>query len=174
MVTDMQPELAAKLLSGVENRWTREAQSLLSGQSAKLERDVTSDVVKSCTKIANSIVTGSDGESEKVQEYMESVCAATTNKRDNELCLKFQDGVQHFMTYDTEFDREELDMSKFCEKFYESTIRKVAEERKVEDEKEAKAEEARKVADELTAANEKEQLAEDKLMEAQNKEANSL
>lgn len=145
MVTDMQPELAAKLLSGVENRWTREAQSLLSGQSAKLERDVTSDVVKSCTKIANSIVTGSDGESEKVQEYMESVCAATTNKRDNELCLKFQDGVQHFMTYDTEFDREELDMSKFCEKFYESTIRKVAEERKVEDEKEAKAEEARKV-----------------------------
>merc|ERR550514_710404 len=118
MVTDMQPELAAKLLSGVENRWTREAQSLLSGQSAKLERDVTSDVVKSCTKIANSIVTGSDGESER---------------------------VQHFMTYDTEFDREELDMSKFCEKFYESTIRKVAEERKVEDEKEAKAEEARKV-----------------------------
>lgn len=157
LLTDMRPDLAAKLLLGVENRWTREAQSLLSGHSMKLEGEVHYDVVKSCTKIANSIVRGSDGETEKVQEYMNDVCAATESKEDNELCLKFQDGVQGFMSADTEFDRDELDMSKFCEKFYAGTVKKVAAERLEADKKKAaenaKAE-AEKKAEEKKAAEE--------------------
>lgn len=201
MITDMRPDIAAKLLTDVENRWTLEAQSLLSGKSPKPEREVASDVVKSCTKIANSIVQGSDGDADKVSEYFESVCGYVTTKGDKDLCLKFQDGVSGFMSKDSEFDRNELDMSRFCEKFYSGTIREVAQERaKIEEKehatekkeqeeakkaaaekavKEAKetekaAKTAEKAAEEATKANEKGEAAAEKLMEAQKTEAEGL
>jgi len=160
MITDMRPEIAAALLSSVEEKWSKETVALLTHTTKKLEKDVESEVVSSCAKIANSIVKGSDGDRDKVADYMQDVCAAT-KKADKELCQKFEDGILDYMSNDVEFNRDTLDTSKFCTKFYEGTVVEQAkgEQKRLEEEEKKRQEGAKKQAEEAAKKKAEEEKA---------------
>lgn len=112
---------------------------------------------ESCAKVSNSILAGSDGDKDKVDEYMNNVCSQDKDGSEAaKRCNKFGDALLAFMNADTEFNRDELDTAKFCAKYYKDVVeveaaqevKLLAEEAKLKAEKDAAA---KKKADEEAA-----------------------
>merc|ERR550534_3425478 len=74
----------------------------------------------SCEKVTESIVQGSDGNRERVEEYMGTVCDQKAfGSWEKVLCKKFAVGINDFMRSDDEYNRDYLQPAKFCKSFYE-------------------------------------------------------
>jgi len=171
-LSDMHPEQVGNLLHTVELKWEEaRASSLrnLTDENAGLE-----DMVKSCSKVAKAIIAGSDGDKDKVVEYMNDVCAAS----ESEQCKPFASGIEGSMTDDAEVNRNDLDLSKFCQGFWSGPVtgaakvlaQKASEEDALKAKEEAKIEEE-KTNEALAATNEKEKQA---ASEAVNKSAKAV
>jgi len=148
----MEPELVGDLLHEVETRWV----DLAAHGPGEAKKEMTD----SCVKVVSSIVQGSDGEKDRVEEYMDVVCAQKALQSwEHDMCAQFADGIQNFMSGDPEFNRDMLNVEKFCTKFYtvvENEAEVVAKKRKLEEEAmrkaktdaaKAKIEEAKKKAE---------------------------
>merc|ERR1719160_1441572 len=145
-------------------------------------------VQQSCVKIASSIVQGSSGNKDNVDEYMQEVCAADARSSPVELrCEHFAASLQQLLTDDEAQNRNELDFAQFCTMYYNAYVvkdakaeadrmKKMAEEAadraKKEAEEKAKKEAERKARDaEEKARKEAEDKAKQEAEEKANKEA---
>lgn len=144
VLEDMRPEIVANLFRGVEHSWLEDQAAALTGTTDASEIDLETyaktSMVKSCSKVANSIVQGSSGEERRVAEYMGLVCKRL--KVDGEahsMCAEFGQGIVDFMRGDAMFNRNELNLNQFCEKFYEASVKPAAARMQAEEEKEAQS-----------------------------------
>jgi hypothetical protein len=174
-LTSMQPEVVAHLLSEVEKRW--EESRVASLRKHVDETTALADMSSSCTKVAKAIIEGSDGDKDKVVEYMHDVCQSPST--DSKSCNGFATAVEGFMSNDAEVNRDTLDLPKFCKGYWADAVTKAAsievkrlesedaarakeeEETKKHEAEEAKAEQAEeaKKAEEAAAAQETQDLA---------------
>merc|ERR1712150_371287 len=107
------------------------------GDGKMSEKDANTDMIHSCLKVVTSIVRGSDGDRERVSEYMGEVCNEKQDPMSRQLCEKFSGGVYQFMNGDLQYNRDELDMKPFCQMFWQSTIHDAAlKQKKIMDEEE--------------------------------------
>lgn len=171
----MQPEVVSKLLIDVEKKWTQARVMVL--RNVTDEATSYTSMEASCLKVSAAVVAGSDGEKDRVVEYMQDVCAAAPAKDapTPTMCTDFASGVELVMTDDEAWNRESLDLKPFCKKFWDKTVsaaaqavkqrlddeeaKKEAEEKAREEEEQKKKEEEAKRAEEEAAAK---KAAEDK------------
>jgi hypothetical protein len=142
--TDMRPEVVSKLLSQVTEQWTMEFVSTLSNSTN--EPEAYSKMEKSCLTVSRSIIEGSDGDEDRVAEYMQEVCSRSSNK----MCASFAKGMDDAMIGDANFNRNSLKLAQFCKTYWNADV-KTAAQAKME---QMKADE--KAAADLRAAEEKE------------------
>lgn len=161
LLTDMRPEVVSKLLGEVTNQWVTDFMSVLSNSSD--ESQAYSKMEKSCLKVTNSVVAGSDGDEDRVAEYMNEVCSTASFN----MCTSFAKGMNTAMIGDANFNRNNLKFAQFCKNFWNADVQtaaqakkeqlaadeKVAAEKKAAEEKEAAE---KKAADEKAAAEKKE------------------
>lgn len=178
---DMQPAVVAELLAKVEGEWTNKAMMALIGKTDNATALLK--VQQSCVKIASSIVQGSSGNKDNVDEYMQEVCAADARSSPVELrCEHFAASLQQLLTDDEAQNRNELDFAQFCTMYYNAYVvkdakaeadrmKKMAEEAadraKKEAEEKAKREAEEKAKKEAEAKAKKE--AEERAREAEEK-----
>merc|ERR1719316_1836823 len=114
---NMQPEMVSKLLAEVEAKWTESRVASLRNQT-----DVSvalAEMTKSCSKVAQAVIDGSEGDKERVQEYMLDVCGRGANQKG---CNEFASGIEGIMTDDNQVNRNELDLPKFCASYWEGAV----------------------------------------------------
>merc|ERR1719191_1835396 len=139
----------------VEKKWTQSRVMVL--------RNVTDDATSyssmeiSCLKVSSAVVVGSEGEKDRVVEYMQDVCGAAPAKDapTATMCTDFASGLERVMTDDEGWNRESLDLKPFCKKFWDNTVAASAQavkqhldeeeaEKEAEEKKEAEEEQKRK------------------------------
>lgn len=163
----MQPEVVSKLLSDVEKKWTQSRVMVL--------RNVTDDATSyssmeiSCLKVSSAVVVGSEGEKDRVVEYMQDVCGAAPAKDapTATMCTDFASGLELVMTDDEGWNRESLDLKPFCKKFWDNTVAAAAQAAK----QRLDEEEAKKEAEEKKRAEEEEKMKEEEAKKATEEEA---
>lgn len=180
-LTSMQPEVVAHLLSEVEKRWEESRVASLRKQMD--EGTALEEMTKSCSKVSKAIIEGSDGDKDKVVEYMHDVCSSLSDETKS--CDGFAASIEGFMTNDAEQNRDRLDLPKFCQQYWSSDVTKAASvevkrldaedaerakeaaEKKKREEEAAKAKEAEeaKKAEESAEAQEAQDLEEAKKLE---------
>merc|ERR1719161_1760721 len=107
----------------------------------------------SCLKVSKSIIAGSDGDEDRVAEYMKEVCE---NPSSNTMCAEFASGMDAAMIGDANFNREKLNLNKFCKSFWNGKVESAAQEMKQQLEAaDDKAAAEKKAADEKAAAEKK-------------------
>merc|ERR1719235_2154580 len=89
---------------------------------------------------------------------MKSVCVVGTDE-EKKMCGSFAHGIDEAMIGDFEFNRESLDLTKFCKAFWQTTVKDAAITKKKDIEVQEK-EAAEKKAAEERAAEEKKAAAE--------------
>jgi len=123
-------------------------------------------MTKSCAKVTKAIVDGSDGDKDKVVEYMQEVCSSPGT--DQTSCNGFAASVGGFLSNDAEVNRNDLDLPKFCQAYWANSVTKAAgaevkrldaeDAQRAKDEEEKKKQEAAdaatKAADEAKKAEE--------------------
>lgn len=145
----MRPEVVSQLLSTVEAKWTQEAIDVLSNHTAESDAFVAMET--SCVKVSSAVVQGSDGDRLKVIDYMKTVCSEPNAKSNLEMCTEFAHAIQDFMVGDNVYNREQLDMHNFCNKFwttYVAAAGKAAKKKLDEEEQKILAEEKKRDEDE--------------------------
>merc|ERR1719161_463688 len=139
-------------------------------------RNVTDDATSyssmeaSCLKVSSAVVAGSEGEKDRVVEYMQDVCASAPAKDapTATMCTDFASGIEKVMTDDEGWNRDSLDLKPFCKKFWANSVsaaaqvvkqkldeeeaKKEAEEKKREEEEQKKKEEEAKREEEAKKA----------------------
>jgi len=162
----MRPEVVSQLLSKVEKSWVQG--HVMTLRNITDEASSYSTMETSCLKISSAIVAGSEGEKDRVVEYMKDVCgsASTEDAPPSSMCMEFAAGVEGAMTDDESFNRDNLDLKPFCKKFWGHTIAVAAQAEKQKlDAEEAKKEEEEKKREEEAEA-EKKKLQEDEAKQA--------
>merc|ERR1719191_2710855 len=72
----------------------------------------------SCLKVSSAVVAGSEGDKDRVVEYMQDVCATPAKDAPTTtMCTDFAAGVEKIMTDDEAWNRESLGLKPFCKKF---------------------------------------------------------
>lgn len=156
MLTDMRPEVVSKLLSQVVHRWTQDSVKV---QRSEADANATyAGMEKSCMKIAKSVIAGSDGDEDRVAEYMKDVCAA--GSQEAEMCKSFASGLEDAMIGDSNYNREKLSLPSFCKSFWAGPVQAEAkvQKDKLDAEEKVAAEKAaadKKAAEEKAAADKK-------------------
>merc|ERR1719160_859949 len=157
----MQPEVVRKLLKNVELTWIHLRVTVALNVTS--DEQAFAEMEKSCVKVASAILAGSEGQKDRVTEYMQDVCSIDDDKG---LCAGFASGIEAAMTDDSEYNRDELKLSHFCQKFWEKTVTAAAQAEakeqaeKAEKERLAKEEAEKKAAAEMAAAEDAEKKAE--------------
>jgi len=147
----MRPEVVSKLLGEVSHKWVMDFVSVLSNSTA--ESQAYGDMEKSCFKVSKSIIAGSDGDEDRVSEYMKEVCDEPTAS--NSMCTEFASGIDAAMLGDANFNREKLNLNKFCKSFWNGKVQTAAQAMKVQLDAEEKAAAEKKAQDEKEAAEKK-------------------
>jgi len=163
LLTDMRPEVVSKLLGEVTHKWVVDFVGVLRNTTA--ESQAYGDMEKSCLKVSKSIIAGSDGDEDRVAEYMKEVCENPTS---NTMCAEFASGMDAAMIGDANFNREKLNLNKFCKSFWTGKVESAAQEMKAKLDAEEKALAEKKAQEEKDAAEKK--AAEEKAA-AEKKEA---
>eukprot|EP00746_Dinoflagellata_sp_MGD_P160616 gnl/MRDRNA2_/MRDRNA2_87462_c0_seq1.p1 gnl/MRDRNA2_/MRDRNA2_87462_c0~~gnl/MRDRNA2_/MRDRNA2_87462_c0_seq1.p1 ORF type:complete len:375 (-),score=157.82 gnl/MRDRNA2_/MRDRNA2_87462_c0_seq1:12-1136(-) len=158
LLTDMRPEVVSKLLGEVTNKWVLDFVGVLRNTTA--ESQAYGDMEKSCLKVSKSIIAGSDGDEDRVSEYMKEVCERSDSSA---MCTEFANGMDDSMIGDANFNREKLNLSKFCKSFWTGRVESAAQEMKARLDTEEKALAEKKAQEEKEAAEKK--AAEDKAAE---------
>jgi len=138
-LTDMQPEVVGHLLAEVEKHW--EEGKVASLRKQMDETTALGEMTKSCTKVSKAIIDGSDGDKDKVVEYMRDVCSSQGTE--HMTCDNFAASVEGFMSNDAEVNRNDLDLAKFCHAYWADFVSKAAsvEVKRLEAEDAARAKE---------------------------------
>merc|ERR1719169_355721 len=102
----MRPDVVCQLLADVEHKWLDLGVAHIRGKLD--EGKAVTAMQQSCTKVANSIIAGSDGERRRVQEYMKEVCMHDKAALSAQMCESFGAGLVDFMKGDEAYNREEL------------------------------------------------------------------
>lgn len=185
----MQPEVVAKSFAGVQDEWRSQAQAFAecrspsnaTGANATDARDCSASSEafgKSCSLVAKSMIDGSSGDGAVVSEYMSYVCnSSELTGWKQQGCYSFARNVRATMTEDKYDNRENLNMTALCGRFWaefsteeEKRVekeREIAEKERAEREAEEKkraeeaAEAAKKAAEEARKAEEERQKAEE-------------
>lgn len=183
LMTDMRPDVVRKLLSSVEQKWIHTRAMVMSNITDMEEAYV--EMEKSCIKVSTAVIAGSEGQKDRVSEYMQDVCSADSAHDQFDLCTGFASGIGAVMTDDSEYNRDSLQLSQFCRKFWDSAVTNAAQaeakqraeeaekeriakeeaEKKEREEKEREEKEAQKEAA-AKAAQEAEEAAKVKASEA--------
>merc|ERR1719316_805359 len=125
LLSDMHPEVVGQLLSQVGKRWEEGCVSSLRNQTDAAV--ALGEMSKSCAKVAKAIVDGSDGDKDRVVEYMSDVCSANKDSEEEKVqCNKFSSQITSFMKDDAEVNRNDLDYPKFCQKYWSSDVTSAA------------------------------------------------
>jgi len=179
----LHPDATAKLLATIQDTWKNVARS-------KTEEHLQS-FDKSCKTVTSAIISGSDGDHDRVQTYMDEVCQQSfLDTWHKGACQQFQNAVGKSMTFNNYANRASFNYDAFCISFFnvfavqetaafekEEVVRlaaeKVALEKEVADNKEKakKAEEARKAEEEAAAWKAKKQAEQKAIDDAKAKEA---
>jgi len=150
MDADMRPEVVSELLASVEAKWTQEALNVLSNVTAET---VAYDAMEiSCKKVSSAVVQGSDGDRLRVIEYMNTVCKEPNAQSNVQMCTAFGNSIQEFMIGDDVYNRDQLDMGKFCHKFWTTHVTAAAKAQKKkldEEEKRILAQEQKREEEEI-------------------------
>lgn len=176
----MQPELVAKSFADVQDEWRSQAQVFAechnpANVSARNATDTTdcsasADAFgKSCLLVAKSMVDGSSGDGAVVAEYMSYVCnSSKLTGWKQEGCFNFAQALQATMTEDKYDNRENLNMTALCRRFWDKFS--ADEEKRVEKEREiAEKEREEREAEEKKRAEEAAEAAKKEAEEAQKK-----
>lgn len=119
-LADMQPEVVAKLLSQVEQKWEEMAVADLRN---KTEAGASlASMTESCGKVTKAIVKGSDGDKDRVAEYLVDVCKSA-NVETSPMCKSFASVLDSHLSHDVYSNREELDAAGFCADFYNGAVK---------------------------------------------------
>lgn len=157
MQSDMRPEEVNQLLSNVEKKWVQGRLMLL--RNVTDEASSYSTMEASCLKVSSAIVAGSEGEKDRVVEYMQDVCELSKESPTSSMCMEFASAVEGVMTDDESFNRDNLDLKPLCKKFWDHTIAAAAQAEKqkldAEEAKREQEEEEAKKREEEEAAKEK-------------------
>merc|ERR1719316_1926862 len=122
------------------------------------ESQAYGDMEKSCFKVSKSIIAGSDGDEDRVADYMKEVCSEPSSS--SAMCNEFASGIDTAMIGDANFNREKLNLNKFCQSFWNGKVQTAAQEKKAQLDSEEKAMAEKKAQEEKEAAEKK--AAEDK------------
>jgi colicin import membrane protein len=181
-LNDMHPEAVNKLLHAVELRW-EESRSLVLENKTDAS-DAENEMLHSCKKVARAIIDGSEGDKDKVVEYMQDVCTVNTaaGEEDKSKCMAFSSAIEKSMADDARFNRDELDLAKLCQSYWAGPVTAAAEvqartdeadaAKKAQEEAEKAAEEAKR-AEEQAAADAQTQMS-NQLQDAVNKSATAM
>jgi len=150
LLSDMRPEVVSKLLGEVSHKWAVDFVAVLSNTTD--EAHAYGEMEKSCLKVSKSIIAGSDGDEDRVSEYMKEVCEEPSS---SPMCAAFASAIDDAMVGDEHFNRERLDLTKFCKKFWNSKVQTTAQEMRVQQEAEEKAAAEKKAQEEKEAAEKK-------------------
>merc|ERR1719428_1844240 len=101
------------------------------------EAQAYGEMEKSCMKVSKSIIAGSDGDEDRVGEYMKEVCEDSSSS--NTMCTEFASGMDSAMIGDANFNREKLNLNKFCKSFWNGKVESAAQEMKQQLDAEEKA-----------------------------------
>merc|ERR1719156_209981 len=137
LLTDMRPEVVSKLLSEVTDKWVMDFVSVKTNASD--QATAYSNMEKSCLTVTKSIISGSDGDEDRVAEYMQEVCSRSSSK----MCTSFAKGMDDAMIGDANFNRNTLKVTNFCKTFWNTDVKTAAEAEKNADEERAQAEKLR-------------------------------
>merc|ERR1712196_553450 len=74
---------------------------------------------------------------------------------EKQMCASFAHGIDEAMIGDFEYNRESLDLTKFCKTFWENTVQNAAIDKKKEIEEQEKLAAEKKAAEEKAAAEKK-------------------
>jgi len=150
-LTDMRPDVVAKLLGEVTHKWVVDFVGVL--RNTTVETQAYGDMEKSCFKVSKSIIAGSDGDEDRVAEYMKEVCDEPSAM--DGMCTEFASGMDAAMIGDAHFNREKLNLNKFCQSFWNGKVQSAAQEMKMQLEVEEKAAAEKKAQEEKEAAEKK-------------------
>merc|ERR1719160_1694211 len=90
--SDMCPEVVSQLLDSVEKKWIQGRMMVLRNVSDDASSYSTMEA--SCVKVSSAIVTGSEGEKDKVVEYMQDVCGLSKESPTSSMCMEFASAVE--------------------------------------------------------------------------------
>jgi DNA repair exonuclease SbcCD ATPase subunit len=122
-LADMQPEVVAKLLSQVEQKWEEMAVADLRNKTEAGASLVS--MTESCGKVTKAIVKGSDGDKDRVAEYLVDVCKSASGET-VPMCKSFSSVLDTHLSHDVYSNREELDAAGFCTDFYNGAVKEHA------------------------------------------------
>jgi len=120
---NMHPEAVSKLLHTVELRWETSRSLVLENKTDASEAQQA--MLKSCQKVARAIIEGSEGDKDKVVEYMQDVCAVSEEEKKK--CVAFSTAMEQAMGDDERDNRDELDLSKFCGSYWAGPVTAAAQ-----------------------------------------------
>lgn len=125
---NMNPDSVFKTLFSVQKQWLAEAETAF---DHKIDQGEAVDHMSvGCSKIASAIVTASDGDRNRVKEYMGEVCGhADANDHGKALCEDFALVLQKRMSVNTLENRDAFSKKKFCEDVYDGEISNIARAR---------------------------------------------
>eukprot|EP00746_Dinoflagellata_sp_MGD_P160887 gnl/MRDRNA2_/MRDRNA2_87835_c0_seq1.p1 gnl/MRDRNA2_/MRDRNA2_87835_c0~~gnl/MRDRNA2_/MRDRNA2_87835_c0_seq1.p1 ORF type:complete len:358 (+),score=157.55 gnl/MRDRNA2_/MRDRNA2_87835_c0_seq1:71-1144(+) len=149
LLTDMRPEVVSKLLGEVTNNWVMDFVHVMS--NATDQTQAYSKMEKSCLTVTKSIVDGSDGDEDRVAEYMQDVCSRSSSN----MCAAFAKSIDVAMIGDANFNRNSLKLANFCKDFWNKDVQSVAHNKKEQMDAEEKAAAEKQAADEKAAAEKK-------------------
>lgn len=121
----MRPEVVSELLSNVETKWIQGWTMVM--KNVTDEATSYGEMEASCLKVSTAIVAGSEGDKDKVVEYMQDVCSSAPSKDSLNMCPEFANGVTAAMSDDESFNREQLDLKPFCKKFWDRNVAAAAQ-----------------------------------------------
>jgi len=150
LLTDMRPEVVSKLLSEVTDQWVMDFVNVMTNKTG--EPYAYSKMEKSCLTVTKSIVDGSDGDEDRVSEYMQDVCSRSSSN----MCAGFAKSIDVAMIGDSNFNRNSLKLANFCKGFWTTDVQGAANKKKEQMDADEKAAAEKKAADEKAAAEKKE------------------
>jgi hypothetical protein len=153
---NMRPEVVARTLKNVEDRWKDEAASFIHCSAANNGNCNEEPVAfsKSCATVVDAVVQGSSGDEKVAKEYMSNVCSQSLIKGwHQQHCVALQAALSAAMTADNYQNRNNFAAGKLCNKFWgqfveEEKKRFVREEAERKEAEKKAAEEAERKAKE--------------------------
>lgn len=165
LASALQPDIAAKSLVAMEDEWQAEA-GIYADCQARGTTEATKECVEagkhfksSCNKVVVSILQGSSGRKDAVNQFMDEVCNQDVMQDwHKDRCLGFAGQVSSLMSADSYENRNALQTTDFCSKMWEGIVSSEKEraQKEADDEAERAKNEA-KLAEEKAEEQKKQQ-----------------
>merc|ERR1719335_1204302 len=140
--TSMRPDVVAQTLAKVEQEWNDETSAFLDcnlthrGEEDAMKKCAPENFQKSCPTVVGAILSASSGSRSVVTEYMGDVCGESALEGwMQDRCQVLSTALTDAMSEDSYENRENLDVSRFCQgfwgKFAQDEIHRAEREQKI-------------------------------------------